>query len=701
MISKNIYPYLNDMEFLNKLDTQHIKTYFARIYALGWDQEQIDIIQGKVISANINIDGNSSMRRTASLNIIADGIVNDLSRVDNLISINKKMKIEIGFTNTTKQYPEFQILYFPLGIYVISSAAISHALDSVNITLQFKDKMCLLNGENGGIYPASTQLHKMQTIDEKGQIIISYPTISQIIVEAVHHIGGEDLSKIIVSDLDQVVKQVVYWMGDVPVYIQDANQATEEDLYFQFDPPPEGTTKSITKHQKGQAVGFILTDFTYPGDLIADAGATVTSILDNIIGVLGNYEYFYDVDGNFRFQEKKNFLNISQASYILEKLNELKANPTTFSIFDPMEAYILDYFTTKKAQYVFNGGELISSFNNNPQYQSIKNDYVVWGVKKVGEQEKAIRYHLAIDNIPEIGNTYTCIKIYNPQTQEYEFYTPIILASNANRPDIGQQGIYYYIQDTNQIQVWKANDKGELGYQVIDTQVLHITTKDWRTELYFQGLEAEKLGLAPNYYYAELKAEWPAIYDIQNGCIKDEYVQHPEKLTYYLDIIGTQTRLGQFSIANIGRRTDVQNLGTDANCVFEPSIPNVLYIESLAEGASASSQAEIRRARETAIAMGLNFQQVPTSTYSNFSTSEPSLNSCYQEIRQKIQQFTSYNESISFVTIPIYYLEPNIRITVNDPDTNIYGDYLINSMSFTLDASSTMTINATRILQKI
>ena len=52
----------------------------------------------------------------------------------------------------------------------------------------------------------------------------------------------------------------------------------------------------------GDDVGYIYTDFTYPGELIGNAGETVVSVLDKIKSVLGNYEYFYDIDGNFRFQ---------------------------------------------------------------------------------------------------------------------------------------------------------------------------------------------------------------------------------------------------------------------------------------------------------------------------------------------------------------------------------------------------------------
>jgi hypothetical protein len=44
-----------------------------------------------------------------------------------------------------------------------------------------------------------------------------------------------------------------------------------------------------------------LTDLTYAGDLIANVGETLTSVLDKIKNMLGNYEYFYDVDGRFVF----------------------------------------------------------------------------------------------------------------------------------------------------------------------------------------------------------------------------------------------------------------------------------------------------------------------------------------------------------------------------------------------------------------
>jgi hypothetical protein len=62
----------------------------------------------------------------------------------------------IGFTNTTNQYTNFPILWFPQGIFVIMAPNITHDSNGINISLSLHDKMALLNGECGGRLPAST-----------------------------------------------------------------------------------------------------------------------------------------------------------------------------------------------------------------------------------------------------------------------------------------------------------------------------------------------------------------------------------------------------------------------------------------------------------------------------------------------------------------------------------------------------------------
>ena len=96
-----------------------------------------------------------------------------------------------------------------MGTFVIINPSLNHSTSGITLSLQLKDKMCLLNGECGGVIPASTQFDEYETINESGSYVLERPVITQIITEAVNHFGGEQLSKIIISDLDTKVKQTM------------------------------------------------------------------------------------------------------------------------------------------------------------------------------------------------------------------------------------------------------------------------------------------------------------------------------------------------------------------------------------------------------------------------------------------------------------------------------------------------------------
>jgi len=98
--------------------------------------------------------------------------------------------------------------------------------------------------------------------------------------------------------------------------------------------------------------------------------------------------------------------------------------------------------------------------------------------------------------------------------------------------------------------------------------------------------------------------------------------------------------------------------------------------------------------------MGQQWTQIDPQYSSLFATGGK-LNSCYEKIKDLLYQYTNMNNPISISCLPIYYLEPNTRITVEDKPSGIYGDYIIQSISLPLDVSSTMSINAYKALQKI
>jgi hypothetical protein len=58
---------------------------------------------------------------------------------------------------------------------------------------------------------------------------------------------------------------------------------------------PGGKSYYVTKIVYGQVAGYTETDLTYPGDLIANIGESITSVLDKIKTFLGDFEYFYNL----------------------------------------------------------------------------------------------------------------------------------------------------------------------------------------------------------------------------------------------------------------------------------------------------------------------------------------------------------------------------------------------------------------------
>ena len=57
----------------------------------------------------------------------------------------------------------------------------------------------------------------------------------------------------------------------------------------------------VMKFIYGDLSGYRITDLTYAGELKANVGETIVSVLDKIKKMLGNYEYFYDINGKFIF----------------------------------------------------------------------------------------------------------------------------------------------------------------------------------------------------------------------------------------------------------------------------------------------------------------------------------------------------------------------------------------------------------------
>lgn len=634
-----MFEYLNDMDFLTQLDKLHMRVQYAKIILLSFkDEEPIKEIQGSITSGNLSVNGSSAIRRTINLTMLASIDNSNLEDIDNEISINKKIKVLIGYDNPLKSYKNYgDIIWFPCGLFVLSSANISRSTSGWNISITGKDKMCLLDGTAGGTLPASITFHESLVQLDNGDVEIQYPTIFQIIYEAVNHWGGEAIENIIITDIDEEIKMLVRYMGDKPVYFSNDYQSlsfeAQEDYPHMFS--------------YGQDAGYKYTDFTYPGELVLNAGDTVVILLDKIVSTLGNYEYFYNIDGKFVFQEIKNYLNTGSPL--------LELSP---------EDYVRSY-NNAKFLYSLTDLDTTTAITRNPKYDNVKNDFYVWGKRKTSTGvEVSIRYHLAIDDKPDI--------------------------------DLAMQNMWE-VKDKKSNLIVRYDFNTLDDYSVDDYTVTLVGTPcdEWREELYRRALNAQvSNSVYDNYYDSELIAEWRNLYNPMNknwdatNHWNPDVFNDPGSINFWLDFIDTSSALGKYSIKNIGRRTKVVN-NNDIKTVYNSEVPDVVFIEGLDQDLIVKYQG-----------IGQRFFILTNEYYDMFSISTTGT-SCFDQIREMMYQNLCYNTTISLTCLPKYYIEPNNIIRVEDKDSNIYGNYQITQYSLPLTYNGTMSITATEVLTRV
>lgn len=691
--------YLKDNDFLRKLDNDNNKFYQVKIEVLNSDEFPIEVIQGRVqTGSTINIDGNSSVRRTCNISFIAEDAENDLTNVDNLLSINKKIKVMEGIENHIDENYD-PIIWFPQGIFVIIQPSISHSSGGCLINLSCKDKMCLLNGEAGGNLPTSITFdsydqivgkricnsdpaleitepndqtiyeynghYKSQTkesgqkIEQSDSKVGSRVSIKQriydIIQTLVCNYGGEALNKIFINDIPLDIKQIVRQSGSQPIYF---NTTTSE---YTLDSNKANTGDWI-QFNYNEDVGYVYTDFVYPGSLVSSIGENVCSVLDKIKSTLGNYEYFYDVEGNFIFQEVKNYLNNSYEpteGYRLDeydKIRKVDILTNGLTILDNIN-YKVDFSKSSKSVYSFvEGNGLVTSYNNNPSYTNLKNDYHIQGKNSDGY---AIHYHLAIKDKPHYMNTYKVVFLKDKDNK----FTGALRLAVKNNQDEQEDDAEDYIPS------------------------------DQRAELYLQGLSEQKKEIRPDVYKQELLDLFDSIYDFKAKAFRADLVKNPNALNYFFDYLEPSYKLADCSVDLIGTR--IYSYQQDKiRRLYNTDIPNVIMINTNMDN---NSRLELRNRCDSE---GQPQANVNSNIYSKISIGTLGY-TAEESMRNLLYQYTNYNESISIQSVPIYYLDTNNRISVYDRKSGIYGDYIIKSISLPLNAEGTMSITAVRALDRI
>lgn len=664
---------MNDYEnFLVKLNNQINQEIFAKITSLNFQENPVESIEGVISTGNINIDGNSIIRRSCNLTLISQ----NLNFNDAYWGVKTKFKLELGLKNNiNSSYPE--IIWFSQGIYVITSFTTNQATNNYTISIQGKDKMCLLNGDLGGSMPMTVDLG--MTADYR-----KIP-IKEILKYSLMTYAQEPYQNIIIKDLDEVAVELLEYKGNKPLYLlrnvdtdvfenytsygdieailPDGNSCTldkfEEEWYdtrvqlgseinnnaieVKFEDDKNDYTYTIGKLEQGEAAGYRVTELTYAGDLIINAGSSLTSGYDKIVKMLGNYEYFYNVNGQFVFQRKKNYINTIWN-------NKIDSGD---------EIYYADAAYLSPIVYSFEDGHMIQSYQNNPNIQNIKNDYVVWG-ERIGASGAVlpIHYRYAIDKKPKRYKNYDGTRIFT--TDEYDW-----------RELIYQMAIDYmnHNNEEDYEEKLKANNEdyanGKTGYEIYYTDIVGF----WR-ELYNPNPKEEE----KDQYYAKGEPDqyW-----------NKDVIKRPEILNFWLDFLDTEGDFGQYSVGLIGDRIKVVN-DKAVKAIHYKEVPSLIFVTQ-----------EEQETIDPAQLGGYNLVQVQSDLEGMFSISSQG-KSAKQVLDELIYTHLYNSETITLKAIPVYHLQPNQRIYVKNELSKIDGDYIITKISYGLGHNAMMTITANK-----
>ena len=638
-------------------------------------------------------------------------------------------------------YPD--IVWFPQGIFLITDFKVqinSNSTDNIYIT--GKDKMALLNGEIGGNFPAATDL-KYLNIDTENNIGSIYGenkdrelTIEEIIREMIHKYGNEPFHNIIIKDLtdglelleyqgdndiyllknvDNGLFEYVLFDGDVtrydsagnPVVISEISSDKLDTLSRQYisrralkikgsTSPYDKTYYTVVKGSYGSLVGYRITDLTYnEKELIANAGDTITSILDKILDMLTDYEYFYDLDGRFVFQKKLTYVNTSWNSLnradIEENYTQIARSNLTNDLTANLDASIESTLqqevyseSTKlvsQTQYSFIGGKTTTAIGNTPNIMNMRNDYVVWGKNKPNSAGLETSFHLrtAIDEKPE---KYVAFDGTGYTTDDWDWRELIY--------QMAKDHLAHNHDDDYEVVLYRNNPDykfGHTGYEQYYEDILCF----WRT-LYAPEPPTEDtydpagfadLNAALEYYYNTFITET----DEPNTLYWNRAVfEDPASLRFWFDFInGKGSELDKYSVKAIGDRTKVVN-SDDIKAIYYGEIPNLIYI----------SQEDYNLLVESnTVNDGYVYVILPESLSDYFVISKKN-KSAQDELDTLLYNYAYCNESISITTIPIYHLEPNTKIQVFDEKTKINGEYVINKINVPLNYNGTMSVSATR-----
>lgn len=265
--------------------------------------------------------------------------------------------------------------------------------------------------------------------------------------------------------------------------------------------------------------------------------------------------------------------------------------------------------------------------------------------------------------------------------------------------------IYKPLLPTQDLKGGFVVDWREIIYQMAQDYMTHSHDDDFEVILAKNNPEYEYGITGYEQYYTDLLAFWRQLYDPKSDDpvgyfvgdslkkVEVEYygwnrsvVTDPSNLLFWFDLLDPKGgQLQKYSISAIGTRPKVVN-DTKVKSIVYKEVPTMIYI-------SQEKYNQLKMANQ--LVTGYTYVPMP-ETFQNYFKISTQGKSAQQVLDESLYECAFLNEKINIQSIPIYYLNPNTKIYVQDLKSGIEGEYIIDKISIPLDFSGKMTIEATK-----
>lgn len=184
-----------------------IRRIYVKLELLNESDEIVDSLEGIATGGNINLDSQSSYRRTGNITMVLSPKYNLLPNPSSKLWFNKRVSVFIGL----EWLGEMQ--WFNLGKFAIGNIQINKSVSSQTLSCELLDYMAFLDGTLGGTLPIGTLIPaETTTISAAVRAAVDYlprKAIDIVEIEGVSANVPIDIEQSAGSSVYELVKQLV------------------------------------------------------------------------------------------------------------------------------------------------------------------------------------------------------------------------------------------------------------------------------------------------------------------------------------------------------------------------------------------------------------------------------------------------------------------------------------------------------------